>query len=94
MAFDGCHSARPVFGAGVLSRLGGATCGLGEKVRAVTGGGNLKRSGTFDRAIVCFKVPGTDLAECAGAESNPRMAAVTRDGGRAVHRKPKGASNV
>ncbi|WFS61827.1 iron-containing alcohol dehydrogenase [Pseudodesulfovibrio thermohalotolerans] len=78
MNFDFYNPTRLVFGAGSLSRLGEVVAGLGKKALVVTGGGSVKRSGTFDRAIESLKAAGVEFAECAGVEPNPQISSVAR----------------
>ncbi|MGE4506555.1 MAG: iron-containing alcohol dehydrogenase [Desulfovibrionaceae bacterium] len=78
MNFEYYNPTRLVFGAGSLSRLGQAVAGLGKKALVVTGGGSVKRSGTFDRAIESLKAAGVGFAECSDVEPNPRIASVAR----------------
>jgi Uncharacterized oxidoreductases, Fe-dependent alcohol dehydrogenase family len=44
----------------------------------VTGGGSVKRSGTFDRAVASLKAAGVAWVECDGVEPNPRISTVRR----------------
>jgi len=44
----------------------------------VTGGGSVKRNGTFDRAVTSLKTAGITVAECDGVEPNPRISTVRR----------------
>ncbi|WP_419787264.1 iron-containing alcohol dehydrogenase [Pseudodesulfovibrio sp.] len=78
MNFDYYNPTRLVFGAGSFSRLGEVAAGLGQKALIVTGGGSVKRNGTFDRAIESLKAAGVDFAECTGIEPNPRISSVAR----------------
>lgn len=47
-----------IFGAGTLSQLGEAAGRHGKKALIVTGGGSVKRSGTFDRAVSSLEAAG------------------------------------
>lgn len=78
MEFDYQNPTRIIFGAGVLSRLGEVAAAYGKKALVVTGGGSVKRNGTFDRAAASLKKAGVALAECAGVEPNPRITSVSR----------------
>jgi len=78
MNFDFYNPTRLVFGAGSLSRLGEVVATLGKKALIVTGGGSVKRNGTFDRAIESLKAAGVQSAECSGVEPNPRISSVAR----------------
>ena len=78
MNFDYYNPTRLVFGAGSFPRLGEVAAGLGQKALIVTGGGSVKRNGTFDRAIESLKAASVDFAECTGIEPNPRISSVAR----------------
>ena len=78
MEFEHHNPTRIIFGAGSLSRLGEVAVAYGKKALVVTGGGSVKRSGTFDRAAESLKQAGIPIAECAGVEPNPRIASVAR----------------
>lgn len=78
MEFDFYNPTRLYFGPGSLARLGEAAATLGKKALIVTGGGSVKRSGTFDRAIANLKASGVDFAECTGVEPNPQISSVAR----------------
>lgn len=78
MNFEFYNPTRLVFGAGSLSRLGEFVATLGKKALVVTGGGSVKRNGTFDRAIESLKGAGVDFAECSDVEPNPRIDTVAR----------------
>jgi alcohol dehydrogenase len=81
MNFEYHNPTRLVFGAGSLSRLGEMTRGLGKKALVVTGGGSVKRNGTFDRAVESLKQSGVAFVECANVEPNPRISSVARGAG-------------
>ncbi|MGL4369193.1 MAG: iron-containing alcohol dehydrogenase, partial [Spirochaetota bacterium] len=78
MNFESYNPTRLIFGAGVLDRLGEVTETYGKKALIVTGGGSVKRSGTFDRAVASLKAAGITWAECSGVEPNPRISTVRR----------------
>jgi alcohol dehydrogenase len=78
MKFVFQNPTRLIFGAGELSRLGEVVCEHGKRALLVTGGGSVKRSGVFDRAVASLKEAGIAVAECAGVEPNPRLASVLR----------------
>jgi alcohol dehydrogenase YqhD (iron-dependent ADH family) len=78
MNFEFHNPTRLVFGAGVLSQLGEVAGKYGKKALIVTGGGSVKRSGVFDRAVSSLKDAGVAYAECAGVEPNPRITTVRR----------------
>jgi len=78
MNIESYNPTRLIFGAGVLDRLGEATKTYGRKALIVTGGGSVKRNGTFDRAAASLKAAGIEWAECSGVEPNPRITTVKR----------------
>lgn len=78
MNFEFHNPTRLVFGAGSLSRLGEFAGQYGNRALLVTGGGSVKRSGVFDRAVSSLKAAGVSVAECAGVEPNPRISTVRR----------------
>jgi alcohol dehydrogenase len=67
-----------IFGAGNLAQLGEITSKYGKKALIVTGGGSIKRSGVFDRAVQSLEAAGVATAECTGIEPNPRITSVQR----------------
>ena len=87
MKFEFHNPTRLIFGAGVLSHLGQATRSYGKHALLVTGGGSVKRSGVFDRAVASLTAAGVSYAECTGVEPNPRNASVIR--GADIARKEK-----
>lgn len=78
MNFEFHNPTHLIFGAGTLSRLGEVTAKYGKKALIVTGGGSVKRNGTFDRAMASLKTAGIAVAECTGIEPNPRITSVRR----------------
>ncbi len=78
MNIESYNPTRLFFGAGVLERLGEVTKPYGKKALIVTGGGSVKRNGTFDRAAASLKSAGIAWAECSGVEPNPRITTVKR----------------
>ena len=78
MKFEFHNPTRLIFGAGTLSQLGEVVRKHGKKALIVTGGGSVKRSGTFDRAVASLQTAGVAVAECAGVEPNPQIASVIR----------------
>lgn len=85
MNFEFQNPTRLIFGAGNLARLGEVAAEHGKKALLVTGGGSVKRSGIFDRAVESLKMADVSIAECEGIEPNPRIASVAR--GAAIARK-------
>ncbi len=78
MQFNFQNPTRINFGAGKLSELGTEAGTYGKKALLVTGGGSVKRNGTFDRALESLKAAGVSAVECAGVEPNPRLSTVLR----------------
>lgn len=78
MKFEFYNPTRLVFGAGVLSRLGEVVRAHGTRALLVTGGGSVKKSGVFDRAVTSLKAAGVSVVECSGVEPNPRIKSVKR----------------
>jgi alcohol dehydrogenase len=78
MKFEFQNPTRLVFAAGALSRLGEVVSVYGKRALLVTGGGSVKRSGAFERAVSSLKAAGVSVAECSGVEPNPRLSSVMR----------------
>ena len=78
MNFEYHNPTKLIFGAGTLARLGEVAAAYGKKALLVTGGGSVKRSGVFDRAVASLKAAGLSVAECPGVEPNPRITSVRR----------------
>ncbi len=78
MKFEFYNPTHLIFGAGTLSQLGEIAQKHGKKVLIVTGGGSVKRSGVFDRAVASLKSAGVAVAECTDIEPNPRITSVAR----------------
>jgi len=76
MNFEFHNPAHLVFGAGELSRLGEVVSKHGRRALMVTGGGSVKRNGTFDRAVASLKDADVSMAECSGVQPNPRITTV------------------
>ncbi|MBN2426698.1 MAG: iron-containing alcohol dehydrogenase [Deltaproteobacteria bacterium] len=78
MNFEFFNPTQLIFGAGALSQLGEVVARHGKRALIVTGGGSIKRSGVFDRAVASLRAAGVVVAECSGVEPNPRIASVKR----------------
>ena len=78
MNFEFQNPTRLIFGAGSLSRLGEIASKFGKRALLVTGGGSVKRNGTFDRAVKNLTDAGVSVFECEGVEPNPRISSVNR----------------
>ncbi len=87
MNFEFQNPTHLIFGAGSITKLGEAAKPYGKKALVVTGGGSVKRNGTFDKAIASLKTAGIQYVECTGIEPNPRLASVIR--GRDIARREK-----
>ncbi len=78
MNFEFHNPTDVIFGPGSVTRLGEVAAKYGKKALIVTGGGSVKRSGVFDKAVKCLKENGVAYAECSGIEPNPRITSVRR----------------
>ncbi len=78
MNFEFHNPTDVIFGPGSVTRLGEVAAKYGKKALIVTGGGSVKRSGVFDKAVDCLKANGVAYAECSGIEPNPRITSVRR----------------
>ena len=78
MKFEFHNPTRLIFAAGSLSRLGEIVQQKGKRALVVTGGGSVKRNGTFDRAVASLEAAGVSVVECSGIEPNPRITSVAR----------------
>lgn len=78
MKFEFHNPTRLIFAAGSLSRLGEVVSQKGKRALVVTGGGSVKRSGTFARAVASLEAAGVAVVECSGIEPNPRITSVAR----------------
>lgn len=87
MQFQYNNPTQVVFGAGTLPRLGEIVRPYGQRALLVTGGGSVKRSGIFDKAVKSLKDAGVAVFECDGIEPNPRISSVRR--GAAIIRENK-----
>jgi alcohol dehydrogenase len=78
MKFEYYNLTRLIFGAGSLTRLGEFTLQYGKRALLVTGGGSIKRNGTFDRAVISLSDAGISVFECEAVEPDPRLTSVKR----------------
>ncbi len=78
MNFEFHNPTRLIFGAGSLSRLGEVVSQKGKRALVVTGGGSVKRNGTFGRAVASLEAAGVSVLECTGIEPNPHITSVVR----------------
>lgn len=78
MNFEFYNPTKVLFGAGNLEKLGEVAKNYGKKALLVTGGGSVKRNGTFDKAVASLKNAGVDYVECDGIAPNPRISSVRK----------------
>jgi len=78
MNFEFQNPTKIIFGAGTLARLGEVVSEYGKKAMIVTGGGSVKRTGAFDKAVESLKDAGVSYVECTDVEPNPRITSVAR----------------
>ncbi|SFM60166.1 iron-containing alcohol dehydrogenase [Thermodesulforhabdus norvegica] len=78
MRFEFFNPTRIIFGAGSVEQLGDAVRHYGKKALLVIGGGSVKRSGAFDRAVSSLEKAGVSVVEFSGIEPNPRLSTVKR----------------
>lgn len=78
MKFEFYNPTRLIFGAGSLGQLGKVVNQYGKKALLVIGGGSVKKSGAFDRAVASLKAAGVLVVEFSGVEPNPRLSTVVR----------------
>ncbi len=78
MKFDVLNPTRVVFGAGRLADLGALAKPYGSRALLVTGGGSVKRNGTFERAVASLNQAGVEVVECSGVEPNPKIGSVRK----------------
>ncbi len=78
MKFEFQNPTHLIFAAGALTRLGEVVRAHGKRALLVTGGGSVKKSGAFDRAVESLEAAGVAVSECSGVEPNPRLSSVKR----------------
>jgi alcohol dehydrogenase len=78
MKFEFENPTHLVFGAGTLSQIGEIVRKHGKNALLVTGGGSVKRNGTYERAVSSLNASGVTVIECSGVEPNPRLSSVLR----------------
>ncbi len=78
MNFEFQNPTKIIFGEGTLSKLGETVSEYGTKALIVTGGGSVKRTGVFDKAVESLKNAGISFTECTDVEPNPRITSVAR----------------
>ena len=76
MNFEFYNPTKVLFGKGNLEKLGEVVKAFGNKALLVTGGGSVKRNGTFDKAIASLKKANVEIVECDGIEPNPKISSV------------------
>lgn len=78
MNFEFYNPTKVLFGKGNLEKLGEVVKEYGHKALLVTGGGSVKRNGTFDKAIASLKKANVEIVECDGIEPNPKISSVRK----------------
>ena len=78
MKFTYQNPTQLIFGAGTISQIGETVSAHGKKALLVTGGGSVKRNGTFERVVSSLNAAGVSVVECTGIEPNPRLSTVVR----------------
>lgn len=78
MNFEFYNPTKVLFGAGNLEKLGDVVKEYGKNALLVTGGGSVKRNGTFNKAVDSLKKAGVDYVECDGIAPNPRISSVRK----------------
>lgn len=78
MKFEYYNPTKLIFGAGTFVRLGEIAAHYGKRALLVTGGGSVKRNGTFDRALKSLNDAGIAIFECGNVEPNPQIISVKR----------------
>jgi alcohol dehydrogenase len=78
MKFTYRNPTQIIFGTGTISQLGEVALSHGKKALLVTGGGSVRKNGTFDKAMASMNAAGITIAECSGVEPNPRLSTVVR----------------
>ena len=84
MNFEFHNPTRLIFGAGNLTRLGEVVKRKAKSALLVTGGGSVKRNGTFDRAVASSEAGRCDRRQSAPASSPTRESPSSV----AVHNRP------
>lgn len=72
------NPTRIIFGKGTSDGIGEWTAKYGKSVLLVYGGGSIKSSGLYDRALAQLKENGVTVHELAGIEPNPRLTTVKK----------------
>ncbi|RIX54007.1 iron-containing alcohol dehydrogenase [Paenibacillus nanensis] len=77
-SFQFHNPTRIVFGEGAADRIGELTSSFGKKVLLVYGGGSIKKTGLYDRAVKQLNDAGITFYELPGIEPNPRLSTVNK----------------
>lgn len=72
------NPTRIVFGDGAANRIGELTSSFGKTVLLVYGGGSIKSTGLYERAVTQLKEAGVTFHELPGIEPNPRLSTVNK----------------
>ncbi|RJE89755.1 iron-containing alcohol dehydrogenase [Paenibacillus sp. 1011MAR3C5] len=76
--FQFYNPTRIVFGEGAADQIGKLTSSYGRKALLVYGGGSIKSTGLYERAVKQLKDAGVAVFELAGIEPNPRLTTVKK----------------
>ena len=68
MNFEFHNPTRLIFAVHHVAVLGEVVNEKGKRALLVTGGGSVKRNGTFDRAVASLEQAGVTVVECSGIE--------------------------
>ncbi len=74
--FDFQNSTKIIFGKDAEQRVGKETITYGKRVLLHYGGGNIKKTGLYDRIITSLKDAGVEVFELPGVKPNPRLSLV------------------
>lgn len=69
-------ATKMIFGKDTENQVGEETIKYGKKVLLHYGGGNIKRSGLYDRVVNSLKEAGVEFIELSGVKPNPRLSLV------------------
>jgi alcohol dehydrogenase YqhD (iron-dependent ADH family) len=72
------NPTRIIFGKGTSDSIGEWTAKYGKTVLLVYGGGSIKSSGLYDRALGQLETAGVKVHELSGIEPNPRLTTVKK----------------
>src|SRR5690554_1482420 len=67
------NSTKIIFGKNTETEVGMETKQYADRVLLHYGGGNIKRTGLYDRVATALKEAGVDFIELSGVQPNPRL---------------------